>query len=298
MPSHLAPYYFDVIKKQLEMWSDMSLAERRTSYEEIALARANFARQVRVDTFGLGSLSGEWLIPNQTSSDGVILHLHGGAFAVGSAVSHRAIGTHLASSSGCKVLMLNYRLCPEHAFPAALLDVVTTCRFLQKSTAQKVVISGDSAGANLAICATLYLQDHQEVLPKAIGLMSPWIDLTLANPSHLIHAAVDPYFPNSERLRAAAQSYAGPSENLTDRLISPLFADIAAFPPVLTHVGEFEALYDDSSLFERKLQQAGVQSQLTVFPGMWHVWQHFASLLPEATQSLDQMGKFLRSHLG
>ncbi len=297
MPSHLSAYYYQIIKDQLVQWNAMTLEERRRSYEEVSVKRANFSRQVEIETIKLGSVTGEWLTPHQLNGDGIIIHLHGGAFAVGNALSHRAIGTHLARHAGYKVLMLNYRLCPEHPFPAALTDVVETFQLLKgRNPKQAIAFSGDSAGGNLAVTATLQLQQQGQSLPSALGLMSPWTDLKMSNASHQTKASVDPYFPNSERLIASAKIYGG-QEILTNPLISPQYAKITSFPPVMTHVGEFEALHDDGFLFHQKLIDGGMESHLEVFPSMWHVWQHFAGLLPEATESIEKIALFLKSKL-
>jgi acetyl esterase/lipase len=275
----------------------MTLEERRRSYEDISIKRANFSREVEVEITKLGRVTGEWLIPHQLHTDGIIIHLHGGAFAVGNALTHRAIGTHLAMHAGCKVLMLNYRLCPEHPFPAALTDVVETFQILkERNPNQAIALSGDSAGGNLAITATLQLQKQKHVLPNALSLMCPWTDLKMSNPSHQTKAAVDPYFPNSERLIASAKTYGG-QEKLSNPLISPQYAKITSFPPVMTHAGELEALQDDAALFHQKLIDAGIESHLEIYPAMWHVWQHFAGLLPEATDSIEKMALFLKSKL-
>ncbi|BDW11583.1 hydrolase [Polynucleobacter sp. SHI8] len=297
MPSHLSSYYYQITKDQLVLWNAMTLEERRRSYEEISVKRANFSPEVEVEITKIGRVTGEWLIPHELRSDGIIIHLHGGAFAVGNALTHRAIGTHLAMHAGCKVLMLNYRLCPEHPYPAALTDVVETFRILKdRNPNQAIALSGDSAGGNLAITATLQLQQQQQVLPNALGLMCPWTDLKMSNASHQTKATVDPYFPNSERLIASAKTYGG-QENLTEPLISPQYAKINAFPPAMTHVGEFEALHDDGALFHQKLIDAQLESHFEVFPSMWHVWQHFAGLLPEATDSVEKIALFLKSKL-
>jgi hypothetical protein len=295
MPSTLTPHYYQMIKNQIALWNTMSLEERRLSYAAVSIERDNFSREVDITKAELGKHSGEWITPHQLASSGIIIHLHGGAFAVGNAISHRAIGTHLAQNSGCKVLMLDYPLCPENPYPAALMDVVEVFQLLKKGE-QNIALSGDSAGGNLAITASLYLEQHQLPLPNAIGLMSPWTDLTLSNASHQSKASVDPYFPNSERLIGAANTYAG-STPKNDALISPQFAKIKSFPPTMTHVGELEVLIEDAQLWHKKLQAAQIESHLEVYPMMWHVWQHFVGLLPEATQSIEQIAQFLKVHL-
>jgi epsilon-lactone hydrolase len=297
MPSHLSKYYYQITKDQLLLWNSMTLEERRNSYEEIALQRANFSRQVEVEITKVGRATGEWLIPHQKQSDGIIIHLHGGAFAVGNALTHRAIGSHLAEFSGCRVLMLNYSLCPEHHFPDALQDVfqaVTALR--QNNPKQKIALSGDSAGGNLAVTTSLYLQQQQLALPNALGLMCPWTDLSISNATHQTKASVDPYFPNSERLIASAKTYAA-DHPLDHALISPQFASFSDFPPVMIHAGEYEALLDDATILHQQLKNAGNQSHLEIYPEMWHVWQHFVGLLPVATQSVEHMANFLKEHL-
>jgi epsilon-lactone hydrolase len=297
MQSQQSSYYYQMVKDQLVLWNGMNIEQRRNSYEEVALKRDNFSKEVEVEPVQLGQVSGEWLIPHHQKSDGIIIHLHGGAFAVGNALTYRAIGSHLAEHAKCKVLMLNYSLCPEHPFPAALMDVVNTFTLLKEQDGQqKIALSGDSAGGNLAITATLYLQQHQLPIPDALGLMSPWTDLTMTNTTHQTKAHIDPYFPNSERLIAFAKIYAH-NKDLKDPLISPQYASFANFPPVMTHVGEFEALLDDAEKFHQKAIADGVSSQLEIYPSMWHVWQHFVGLMPEATQSIQTMGHFLALHV-
>lgn len=295
MPSTLTPYYYQIIKNQIALWNAMSLEERRQSYEEVSIQRSNFSSQVDITKAELGKHSGAWITPHQLACNGIIIHLHGGAFAVGNAISHRAIGTHLAQYSGCKVLMLDYPLCPENPYPAALMDVVEVFQLLKKGE-RNIALSGDSAGGNLAITASLYLEQHQLPLPNAIGLMSPWTDLTLSNTSHQSKASVDPYFPNSERLIGAANTYAG-STPKNHELISPQFASVKSFPPTMTHVGELEVLIEDAQLWHKKLQVAQNESHLEIYPAMWHVWQHFVGLLPEATQSIEKIAQFIKLHL-
>jgi acetyl esterase/lipase len=297
MQSTLSQYYYESIKQQLLAWNGMNLEERRSSYEEISIQRGNFSKAVEVVPAQFGTVSGDWLIPHQQSTDGIIIHLHGGAFAVGNALTHRAIGSHLAQYSGARVILLNYSLSPEHQFPVAMMDVVHTFELLKKEhSGQKVALSGDSAGANLALTASLYLRGEGKELPNAIGLICPWSDLTMSNPSHQKNAAVDPYFPNSDRLHASAKGYAGEA-SLKDPLVSPQFGSYDNLPPILTHIGEYEALLDDAKTVHQLATKAGVNSQLEVYPAMWHVWQHFVGLMPEATDSLQKMGTFLGLHL-
>ena len=297
MQSTLSLHYYELVKQQLLVWNAMTLEERRSSYEEVSIQRGNFSKSVDVVPAQFGAVSGDWLIPHHQTTDGIIIHMHGGAFAVGNALSHRAIGSHIAEYSGARVILLTYSLSPEHLFPAAMMDVVHTFRSLKKQhPGQKIALSGDSAGANLALVASFYLRGEGEELPNALGLICPWTDLTMSNPTHQKNALLDPYFPNSDRLHIAAKGYAGEA-SLKDPLISPQFGSYEKLPPMLTHTGEYEALLDDAKIIHQLATKAGVDSQIEVYPAMWHVWQHFVELMPESTDSLQKMGVFLAKHL-
>jgi acetyl esterase/lipase len=296
-PSKLATFYAEIIKNQLAHWASMSLDERRLSQEQVALQRGNFSKEVVFEKVSFGDVTGEWSIPKHLKSEGIAIYLHGGAYVLGNAITHRAIGSHLAEFSGCKVLVLNYHLAPEHTFPKALLDVVQTFKLLKdKNNQQKIGIIGDSAGANLSLSSTLYLRDNCLQMPDAVGLICPWNDLTMSASSHQTNAPFDLYFPNSDRLHACAKLYAG-EHSLKDPWISPIFADLKGLPPMLTHIGEDEVLFDEANLVHRHALEAGVASEIEIYPHMWHVWQNFVGLMPEATDSLIKFGTFLNVHL-
>jgi len=295
--STLSLYYYEIVKRQLAHWGSLTLEGRRQAIEEAAIQRGNFSRAVHSEPWQFGTLTGEWSIPHRQNSQGIILYLHGGAFVNGNSVTHRAIGSHLAEYSGCRVLVLNYHLSPEAVFPQALEDVVMSLRHLSQSQAgAKVALCGDSAGANLALTAALYLREKNHELPCALGLLCPWTDLTMSCASHQTNAHLDPYFPNSDRLHACAKLYAG-TKTITDPLISPLFADLTGLPPILSHIGSFEAFYDETFALHQKAIDSGVAAQIETFPAMWHVWQHFVGLMPEATTSIQKMAQFLKEHL-
>lgn len=297
MQSLKSRYYFLTVKQQLLSWNRLGIVERRIAYEEAAIARKNFAKQVDLAPFLLEELSGEWIKPWEKKNKGIIIYLHGGAYALGSALSHRAIGSHLAVAAGCDVLMLNYRLAPEHPYPAALEDVVNTFNWLKSNMPTRpVAIAGDSAGGGLALAATIKMRGKFSITPVALGLFSPWTDLALTNPSHQSNAKFDPYFPNSERLMGAAHSYAGDG-SLFNPLISPQYANFKSFPPMLIHVGDTEALLDDSKLLHQQATSMAVNCELKIWPQMWHVWQYFAGKMPEATKSVHEMGLFLQKNL-
>lgn len=238
----------------------------------------------------------EWQIPATTATPGAVLYLHGGAYDSGSLVTHRALAAAIAAASGAKVLLIEYALAPERSYPHAFNDAKAAYDYLSEQTGGPAAICGDSAGGGLGLALALSLRDAGDPLPACLALMSPWTDLTLSGKSHKANAAVDPFFPNSGRLTKAAAAYVG-EEDTRNPLISPLFADLSGLPPVLVHVGEKEAVLDDSLLFIDKAKAAGVDARVVVWPGMWHVWQMFQGRLPEATKSVAELGAFLRKQL-
>jgi len=159
-----------------------------------------------------------------------------------------------------------------------------------------IALAGDSAGAGLSVALALRLQAQGAPLPVGLALMSPWTDLALTHPTHQTHAAVDPYFPTTDRLAASARHYAG-EHPLDHPLLSPHYAQLAGLPPMLIHVGQHETLLQDSlALAERSRAHGGV-ADIKVWPGMWHVWQAFGGMMREADASIAELGLFLRQRL-
>jgi acetyl esterase/lipase len=160
-----------------------------------------------------------------------------------------------------------------------------------------IAIAGDSAGAGLALAAAIQLGDQR--IPKTTGLalMSPWTDLALNNGTHTSKAAVDPYFPTTERLKLAAKHYAGKTD-LSHPLVSLQYAHVHNLPPVVIHVGTLEALLDDSITITKRMNEQGSSATIKEFPGMWHVWQTLHGRMREVDQSLEELGGFIRNQFG
>jgi acetyl esterase/lipase len=296
VPSELSKYYYEITKRQVALWNAMNMEERRNSYEQVSLERGNFSREVEIVPARFGTITGEWSLPHRQQTDGVILYLHGGAFVVGNGLTHRAICSHLAQFSGAQVLAINYSLSPENIFPKALMEIIEIYEHFRKKGISKIGLCGDSAGANLALSAALYLRDNHRQVPDALGLICPWSDLTMSSPSHKTKAALDPYFPNSDRLIMCAGMYAG-AEKVTHPLVSPLFADLTSLPPMLVHIGEYEAFLDEAYTLQKHALDAQIPCTLEEYPKMWHVWQHFVGLLPEATESVQKFSAFFKENL-
>lgn len=286
---------YHAVKYQLARLArlNLPLPEYRRAREAAALRLFKLPAGVAVEAARLGQCHGEWLHPRTQHGRGCVLYLHGGAYTGGSCITHRALAARLARASGRKVFNLEYRLAPEHPFPAALDDAHTTFKALSLAEpGVPIAVSGDSAGGGLALALAIRLREEAGVQPAALALMSPWTDLSLSNDTHHTKAAVDPYFPTRERLRIAALHYAGATK-LNHPLVSPQYAELANLPPTLIHVGTLEALLDDSLLLATRMKAQGSDVTLKQFPGMWHVWQTLHGRMREADQSMDELGAFI-----
>ena len=283
---HLVKYSISRNQKRNLSIADMRAAE--------ATRVVKMPRGVSSEEACVGGHQGEWHRPANAATGSILLYLHGGAYVLGSFKTHRSLGANLALASGLLTFVCNYRLAPESPFPAALEDAVSIYRALRDAYPNtKIALAGDSAGGGLALALALSLRDEGLPAPFAMVLLSPWTDLSLSNSTHKTKAKVDPFFPTSGVLHGAALAYAG-NFSLTHSLISPQYADLRGLPPTLIHVGELEALLDDSQVMARKMQDAGGDVTIKIFPNMWHVWQAFAGHFREANESIDQMGAYLK----
>ena len=234
------------------------------------------------------------LIPEGAPDGRAILYLHGGAYVLGSPGTHFGIAARLALAAGCEVFVIDYRLAPEHPAPAALDDAVSAWKALTASH-PAVALAGDSAGGGLALATTVALRDAALVAPRALALISPWVDLTLSGESMQTLAAADPLL-SRDWLDWAAAHYAN-GRNRNDPVLSPLFSPLAGLPPVLIHTGSDEVLLSDTQRLETALRAAGVEVQSRIYAGLWHDFQLQAGLMQEADASLETLGRFLRAGL-
>jgi cation diffusion facilitator CzcD-associated flavoprotein CzcO len=249
-------------------------------------------RGVRVTEATIGGVPGEWVEAEAGPTPATtLIYIHGGGFVGCSARTHRPITAALALQ-GLRVFAPNYRLAPEHPFPAAPLDVQAVYRALRaQAPAGRLVVAGDTAGGNLALGLMLALKDAGETLPDAAALFSPSTDLTGDSPSLAGNAERDALFHGDQLVHLAEAYLAGADQ--TQPLASPLRGDLAGLPPLLIHVGESEALRDDALRLAQKARQVGVPVTLQVFPVVQHVWQNLHRL-PEARQSIQAAARFLR----
>ncbi|MCP5161463.1 MAG: alpha/beta hydrolase [Hahellaceae bacterium] len=267
---------------------------------DLLLRVAILPENTRVETVSGEHWSAELVRVGQTVGElaqGCVLYFHGGAYNIGSPRGHRNVVAHLSEACGLPVLSVDYRLAPEHPYPAALQDAEAAWQFLlsQGVPANKIVVAGDSAGGGLSLALVLRLRQNKQALPGGIGLFSPWVDLSLSQPSYKSHARQDPML-NRQWLWRMAKNYAG-KHLLSEPGISPLFADYRDMPPLYIQVGEHEMLLDDARNLARKAKQSGVSVELQVWPNMWHVWQFEAGLMPEASRAVECMAGFVRNRV-
>ena len=240
----------------------------------------------------------EWVAAPGASHDRAILYLHGGGYAIGSIGTHRTLGYNLSQAAGAQVLIVDYRLAPEHPYPAALDDAVTAWRWLLKQggKAGRAAIAGDSAGGGLAVATMLKLRELGEPLPACAFLSSPWTDLAGTGASVEKNAAVDPTV-KGRFLTWFSALYMNGADPRTP-YASPLYADLKGLPPMLIHVGAVEILLDDSTRLAERARAAGVEVECEVWPDMLHVWHLFAPMLSEGREAIAKAGAFIARRTG
>ena len=243
----------------------------------------------------VGGVPAYWLAAGAADPSRVVLYLHGGSYAAGGLATHRDITGRLSRAGSCRVLLLLYRLAPEHPFPAPVEDALAAYRALLLSGVDpaRLVLVGDSAGGGLALALLMALRDAHEPLPAGAVVMSPWTDLASTAPSLRTKADIDPWLVAESVPREAAVYLAGADPR--DPLASPLYGDLSGLPPLLVHVGEDEILLDDAVRVAEEARRAGVLTTLKVWPGMWHVFQLFAGQIADARIALDEIGRFIKA---
>ena len=241
-----------------------------------------------------GGVSAEWSVADGADQDKVILYVHGGGYVMGSAGSHRDMTGRLSQAAGARVLSLNYRLAPEHPFPAPVDDSVAAYRWLlgQGIQASNIAIAGDSAGGGLALAALIAIRDAGEPVPAAGIGISPWVDMEGTGESMTTRAAVDPVV-QKEGLLGMAKLYLGDADS-KNPLAAPLHANLAGLPPLLIQVGDSETLLDDATRITERARKADVDVTLKIWDEMPHVWHLFAPILPEGRQAIEEIGAFFK----
>ena len=252
-------------------------------------------RGVKTRPLAIKDLPALWLDTN-AKNHRVVLFLHGGAFNIGSITSHKDYAARLGLAADANVLLIDYRLAPEHPFPAGLNDAVMAYQYLlnQGYTHDNIAIAGDSAGGGLALATVMKLRDEGVLLPACLCLMSPWTDLTMTGDSVKDNAATD-IMLNPLWMRQLAHNYAGP-DNLANPLVSPHYGNYQGLPPILTHAADDEVLLSDAQRLTSQAQEVGVDATLEECSNVWHIWHTHAGVMPESKQALKKIGLFIQRH--
>lgn len=280
-----------LIRRAHGLVENTDLEKHRQSQDTIG-AILSTSKDVQYCEVDIDGMSGEWVsVSRAHMKKYVILYCHGGGYSTGSCIYARTLTSKLAMSTSMDVLCFDYRLAPEHPYPAAMEDAMKAWNYLMLLGygARDVIVAGDSAGGNMALSLVLRLKEQERILPRGLLLMSPWTDLTSSGKSHEAKAEVDPVL-NEEYINRMIQAYAA-GMDLRSPFISPLFGDFEGFPPVYIQVGENEILLSDSTRLHKALIEANVSVKLDQFPGMWHVFQ--MSPFKIAYGAMDKNAEFI-----
>lgn len=269
------------------------IVEQRQRIDD-AMSQLPLADGVVAESFMRGGVTGIECRPADAADDApVLLYLHGGGFRIASALAYRSYGSHLAAVLGARVLLVDYRLAPEHPFPAAVDDCFAVWESLLADgvDAGRIVVAGDSAGGGLAASVAMHaLSDG--VLPAGIICCSPWVDLTISAETYDSRAEVDKLFSRTSAEEAKAAYLV--DRDAKDPIASPVFGDWNGAPPLLILVGDHEVLLDDAHLLTQVAGEAGVQVTLSIYPEMPHIWTMSYPAFPEAIEGVEEMAAFFR----
>jgi acetyl esterase/lipase len=272
-------------------------AERRQRLDEVGSAWP-VADDIKLELVNLDGVPGEWSSAPGSDASCVLLFFHGGGYCSGSILSHRRLVTEAGRAAGIRTLAVAYRLAPEHPFPAALDDALTTWHFLRRQgvAATHIAVAGDSAGGGLTLALIGQLQETREELPACMWLLSPWTDLTMSGSTLAIKASVDPLI-HGGYLHELADAYLPGSQDRKDPRVSPLYADLKGLPPALIQVGSAETLLADATRFAAAAGAADVAVTLEVWPHMIHAWPLWNAHLEPGREALVRAGTFMKQHL-
>lgn len=286
-----------VMRTQMkDFYRDLSVEAQRASITKYAKAM-KLPADVMCEPAEGCPVPVEWIVSPNIHQEEVLLYLHGGAYFLPYDNPHRDLAARLGRGAAMRALIVDFRLAPENPYPAALNDVASTYQWLleEGTLSENIAIAGDSSGGGLALATLLRLRDTGFPFPAAIVCISPWTDLTGSGPSMKSNAKTD--FVNiPEHMKTNAANYAGEHE-LKNPYISPLFADLIDFPPLLIQAASRDVLLDDATRLEQRAHSAGVDVTLEVWENMIHVFQLGARFIPEAREAVEHISAFLRQML-
>lgn len=270
--------------------------EARSRIDEM-LGSGPLADGVEVSATTAGPCAAEWLIPAGAAREPVVLYLHGGGYRIGSIAGYRPLLSQFAVAFGMRLLAVEYRLAPEHPFPAAVDDALAAYRWLLDGGTRpsSIAVMGDSAGGGLAAACILAIKAARLPQPGAVVCLSPLADLTLAADSYLRNATTDPYWNLTSARQAVTDYLAG--SRARDPLASPVFGNFARTAPMLIHAAAGETLADDAVLLAGAVHRSKGQVRCELWPAMTHVWHAMYPLVPEARDAVDGVAAFLQEYL-
>jgi epsilon-lactone hydrolase len=280
-----------LVKRRLRAATSLDVIRRRLLFQARFVPRP--PRGTETLTTTIGGIKTDRIATPASRHDRHVLYLHGGSYLVGFPAIYRDLTWRIATLAQARVTCIDYRLAPEHPFPAALDDAIAAYRGLLDEGAdpRHVAFMGDSAGGGLVFATLLRLRDEGTPLPAAAVAVSPWTDLTLSGDSFKTKAAIDPMIP-AERSQEAVDFYLA-GANARHPYASPLYGDPSGLPPTLIMVGTDDVLHDDAVRMAEKLRAAGCAVELEVWPRMWHVWHMLARVMPEARAAVERIGGFV-----
>ncbi|MBQ6697062.1 MAG: alpha/beta hydrolase [Lachnospiraceae bacterium] len=281
----------DLVRRVHGLVDSSDIEKKRQSQEYIGTILGN-TKDISYQEFTLQDMEAEWISVNRPHMKKyIILYCHGGGYSTGSSKYARTITSKLAMSTSMDVLAFDYRLAPEHPYPSALEDALKAWNYLMLLGygARDIIVAGDSAGGNLALALVLKLKEEKRLLPRGLVLLSPWTDLTCSGLSFQNYKNRDPVL-SPEYIYQIRESYAG-GQDYDNPLISPLFGDLAGFPPTYIQVGENEILYSDAIRLHKKLVEANVSAHIDKYERMWHVFQ--MSPFKKAYDAMNKCAEFI-----
>lgn len=265
--------------------------------EKGAAKYSKIPKEIKISEENIGGIKSEWIIPEGSDAQKVILYVHGGGYVSGSCNDHRGFVSKFAKSCGITNLVYEYRLAPENPFPAALEDSVKVYEELLNKgiKPENIVIAGESAGGGLCLAILLALKERKTVLPSAAVAISPWTDLTCSSESYVTKNKVSVAPLNSWIV--FSKYYVGNNE-ANQPLISPLFGNLEGLPPILINSGVDDELFEDGEQFYRKAKEAGVDINFRAGAGMVHCYPLLAPFFKEATEAMEEICDFIKNHIG
>jgi acetyl esterase/lipase len=283
--------------RRLTALGERDVIEYRRKEEALARHQPQ-PRGTRIEDVSAGGVPAQWVSTRglEAADSRTILYFHGGGYVACSCATHRDLAARISRACGMRVLLVDYRLAPEHPYPAAFEDGLRSFRWLRESgvAAAEIAVGGDSAGGGLALATLLALRDGGEETAKAAFLFSPWLSQIPDGESYTTRAEADPFITKKHVL-ACAEAFLGGSD---PRELVLFERDLHGLPSMLVQVGEDEILLSDSVRLVERARAAGVEASLEICEGMWHVFQSFAVIVPEARLAITRIGAFVREKLG